>query len=98
MSELTIIGQSKNGYDVFVDLESSHAATHFNDCPMLLKTVEKFIPLIELNGEKVRIEVDTGGVVGKSDLVETNETDEIVYAMRPYRDRYSRFVNGGLGI
>lgn len=97
MSELTMIGKSKNGYDVSVDLESSHAAIHFNDSPKLFNVVKKVIPLIELDKEKVRVEIDVGEVVGTSDLVETHQGDEVVYAMRPYRDRYSRFVKNRLG-
>lgn len=92
MSELTVIGQSKNGCYVVVDLESSHAATHFNDSPKLFDAVKKAITLIELDKEKIRVEIDTGEYVGMSDLVETNQSDEIIYALRPYRDRYSRFV------
>lgn len=91
-----MIGKSKNGCDVFADLESSHAATHFNDSPKLFDAVKKVIPLIALDKEKVRVEIDTAEVVGTSDLVETHQGDEIVYAMRPYRDRYSRFVKNRL--
>lgn len=96
MSALTKIGKSKNGYEVFVDLETSHAATHFQDSPLLFNAVKKTLPLIELDEEKIRIEIDTGEVVGMSDLVETYPGEEIVYAMRPYRDRYSRFVKNRL--
>lgn len=96
MSELTSIGKSKSNHEVMVDLETSHAATHFQDSPMLFDAVKKALPLIELDEEKVRVEIDTGEVVGMSDLVETHPGDEIVYAMRPYRDRYSRFVKNRL--
>jgi hypothetical protein len=96
MSALAKIGKSKNGCEVFVDLETSHAATHFQDSPLLFDAVKKTLPLIELDGEKIRIEIDTGEVVGVSDLVETHPGDEIVYAMRPHRDRYSRFVKNRL--
>ncbi len=40
----------------------------------------------------IRIDNNMGEVVGKTDLVETDEQDEILYAMRPLRTQYSRFV------
>jgi hypothetical protein len=88
------IGTTKNGCRVYVDMELSHAATHFKDSPKLLDAVKKAIPNITATEEEIRIDIDTGVTAGNSDLVETNPDDEIVYAMRPFRDRYSRFVKG----
>lgn len=92
MGELTYLGVSKNNYKVFVDLESSHAATHFIDSPKLFEVVKESIPLVEILEDKVRVEYDTGIVVGDSDLVEIQSGDEVVYALRLHRDRHSKFV------
>lgn len=89
---MKFLGTSKNGMKVYVDMEKSHAATHFKDCPQLLDVVKRSIPKINIEGEELRIEFDTNEEVGRTDLVETNDTDEIVYALRLHRDRYSRFV------
>lgn len=88
----TFLGKTKNGKDVFVDLEKSNAATHFKDSPHLQKLVSEALGRIELHGEHIREEVDMGCVIGKAGVVETSENDEIIYALRPHRERYSRFV------
>ncbi len=85
-------GKTKNGFDVFVDMKESHASTHFAHHPKLFGFVKKTIPTIELTSDIVRIDRDMGEPVGTTDLVETNDTDEIVYALRPLRTQYSRFV------
>ncbi len=86
------IGKTKNGFEVYVDRDSSHAVTHFTDTPILLHLVKKFIPEFEMEGERKSVEFDAGEIIGFSDLVETGDTDEIVYALRPHRSLYSRFV------
>ena len=86
------LGKTKNGCAVYVDLETSHAVTHFADHPKLLGFLKRAIPTIDATTDKVRLEKDMGEDVGTTDVVETNEQDEIVYALRPLRTRYSRFV------
>ncbi len=87
-----LLGKTKNGIDVYVDMISSHAITHFSHHPKLLDAVKKSIPTLEVSGQISRTEIDTGEVVGTTDLVETGEGDEIFYAIRTLRDTYSRFV------
>lgn len=86
------LAKTKNGFDVYVDTESSHATTHFAHHPKLIDAVKGTIPSIETNEDVVRVEVDTGEEVGTTDLVETSEQDEIIYAKRPLRTQFSRFV------
>lgn len=87
------LGKTKNGFDVYVDMESSHAATHFAHQPELFGAVREVISSIDAEGNVVRVETDLGRVIGETDLVETTEQDEIVYARRPLRGvQYSRFV------
>ncbi len=85
-------GTTKNGCDVYVDTESSHAATHLADTPELFELVKETLPHSEPTGDYCVLEEDMGRVVGTSDRVETEEGDEVVYAMRPNRDNYTRFV------
>lgn len=94
MSDKLFLGNTQDGNAVYVDVKTSHAATHFQHHPALLETVQSLIPTLELAGNLVRIEVDTGVEVGHTDLVRTDEDDEIVYALRPRRTQYSRFVKG----
>ena len=90
------LGKTKNGMDVYVDEESSHASTHFVDTPKLLDSVKRIIPTIDLVENHVRFEKDTGEEVGNSALVETYPGDDILYALRPRRTEYSRFVKNKL--
>lgn len=86
------IGVTKNGYTVCVDLETSHASTHLADTPELLTLVQEALPSIVVDGEYTQYEHDFGRVIGESDLVETEDDDDVVYARRFQRDIYTRFV------
>ena len=83
---------SKNGVGVYWDNENSHAVTHFAHHPKLRAAAEKFISEIEIKNAFNRVEGDTGEIIGMSSLVETVNGDKIVYALRPLRKTYSRFV------
>lgn len=89
-----LLGETKNGHLVYLDLDYSHAVTHFEHHPQLRKAVGKIISTLEATEDLVRIEQDMGEPVGTTDLVETADGDEIVYAIRPRRQIYSRFVKG----
>ena len=86
------LGTTRNGHKVYVDLEHSHAITHFEKTPALLEAVKEIILTLTLKEGVVDIEKDLGRIVGLSDLVETAPGDDIVYAKRPRRVQYSRFV------
>lgn len=87
-----LLGKTKNGYDVYFDAKKSHALTHFNKTPKLIEYVKKLLPTIEATEDMIRLDSDMGEIVGNTDLIETDEGDEIVYAMRPLRAQFSRFV------
>ena len=88
------LGMMQDGSVAYVDVDTSHAITHFAHHPKLREAVERVIPTLEGGPEWVRIERDTGEMIGTTDLVETTEGDDIVYALRPRRQVYSRFVKG----
>lgn len=87
------IGMTKNNKHVYVDMEGPHAATHLADTPGLIELVKEFIAEIEIDQDSLCIDRDMGRVVGTSDLVETTDNDEIVYAKRINRNNYTRFVS-----
>jgi hypothetical protein len=87
-----LLGITKNGFEVYVDMETSHAVTHFKKTPKLIEVIKEIIPTLKVEEDMVRVNRDTGVVVGTTSLVETREGDEIVYALRPLRSYYSRFV------
>lgn len=84
---------SKNGQQVWYDSETSHATTHFVAQPELRQHVIGAVQNTDLTDDQdVYFQYDMGRVIGTSDLVETNEDGEIIYAKRVGRDVYTRFV------
>jgi hypothetical protein len=86
------ISNTKNGKKVYVDMTGSHAATHIGDTPGLLELVNEALTKIDAVDENIYLDMDMGREIGLSDLVETSEADEIVYAKRFNRTNYTRFV------
>lgn len=84
--------KSANGADVFIDLEHTNIGLHILENANLVELVKEAIERSELEGKKVALEVDLGRVVGTTSMVEITEQDEIVYAKRLDRDKYSKFV------
>lgn len=83
---------TKDGFKVYYDDEKSHAVTHFKKHPELFDLVIKALENHSFNNNETRFDVDMKQNVGMSDLVITDDKDEIIYAKRPLRDIYYRFV------
>lgn len=88
------ITKTKDGFDIYVDTELSHAATHLKTHPELFDLIKEILSKSDLPKDLNRFETDMGRVVGKMTLVETDEDDDIFYAKRPNREKYTRFVRG----
>ena len=84
--------KSANGVEVFTDLANTNIALHILENPDLVSLVKEAVGQSELEGEKVALETDLGRMVGETSMVEISEYDEIVYAKRLGRDKYSKFV------
>jgi hypothetical protein len=80
-----LIGKSKNGVSVTYDPVNSHAATHLKDTPQLKALVIEALQDMTLEDDTIMTDVDMGRVVGTTDVVKTDSTDEIVYGMRKNR-------------
>jgi hypothetical protein len=89
---LVLLGYSENRIAVWYDPLHSHAATHLADTPYLKRLAQEVISSTVLRGEPLWFETDMGKSVGTTSLVETDETDEIIYAKRLNRQTYSRFT------
>lgn len=87
-----LFAKSKNGIEVYLDTEQSHALTHFSHNPKLIEVVKKVISDLDILEKMICIEKQMDEYIGYTDLVETKDRDEIVYALRPLRSVYSRFV------
>jgi len=86
------IGKTRNNIDVYWDKQFSHAVTHFAHNQKLFDYTKKSIATINAQEDIIRVEKEMDEIVGTTDLVETNDQDEIIYAKRPLRKYYSRFV------
>ena len=86
------IGLSQNGERVYIDLQETKVGLHLAEAPQLRGLITEVIEQAELSGDNVAIEKDLGRIVGETTLVETDDNDEIVYAKRLQRDKYTRFV------
>jgi hypothetical protein len=60
--------------------------THFNDKPELKKLVITILSSRALTEPIVTMDVDMGKTIGTTDVVEVDDTDEIVYAIRIKRE------------
>ena len=86
------IAVSKNGKRIYADLGVGHAATHFADDVHLLDLVREVVRAKELDSSELKFEYVFDRIVGECDLQVVSENDDIVYAIRRQRDRYTKFV------
>lgn len=87
------LGTTADGMPVFLDYANTNIEYHLLETPDLIDLVREVLPSIQVSGEEqIVVERDLGRVVGTTNLVETTDSDEIVYAKRIGRDTYSRFA------
>lgn len=86
------VTHSRNQLPVYIDHGATKVALHIQEAPLLLELVKEVVAGSDLSGDNVALERDMGRIVGETTLVETSDTDEIVYAKRLQRDKYTRFV------
>lgn len=76
---------SKNGIKIYWDPINSHASTHFADTSNLRELVIEVLEGKELKAENLEFEIDMGRVVGTCDVIEVDDSDDVVYAFRKNR-------------
>lgn len=89
------IAQTGSGSQVYVDLIHSPAATHIASQPRLIELVKEVLASASIKGEQTSIEHDMGRLIGYDYVVETGDSDTIVYAKLIRSTSYSRFVKNG---
>lgn len=87
-----LVGQSRNGIDVHVNLIQSDIAKQISWQPHLLAFVREALGLATLRGGSVVIERDMGRPIGYSFVVPTTDTSKVFYAKLLRDDVYTRFV------
>ncbi len=80
------LATSKNDVQVIYDPEHSHAATHLEDTPGLKRLVQEVVGNLELTGQEIARHFDMGRVVGTCDVVDVDDSDEVVYGIRKNRE------------
>lgn len=86
------IATSLNGRMIFLNPAHTNIHLHVLENPQILSLVKEVVEQSVLEGENVAIEKDLGRVVGVTNCVTTDESDDIIYAKRKKRDTFSRFV------
>lgn len=81
-----------NGKQVYFDDSDSHTATHFSDTPQLKELLVEYLATQNFTDTEVIHEHDVGRIIGNTDMVATDDNDEIVYAKRKNRETYVSFV------
>jgi hypothetical protein len=85
MQTYELLCRSANGFDIIYRPQHSHTAAHFKDAPGLREIVSECLSSQELDGEIVAKDINMGRTIGETNVVETTEADEIVYAIRAKR-------------
>jgi hypothetical protein len=85
MTKHTFLVTSKNGKDIYYDPIHSHAATHFEDSTNLKDLVVEILKNKDLIEDNINFDIDMGRIVGTTDVVQTNDSDQVVYALRKNR-------------
>lgn len=87
------LGISADNKTVLLDCENTNVEYHLLETPNLIELVKEALPFLVVGDEdQAVLERDMGRVVGATNLVETIDDDEIVYAKRIGREKHSRFV------
>jgi hypothetical protein len=76
---------SKDGKQVYFDPIHSHAATHFADTPQLRELVIEVLKNRDIANNELEFGIDMGRTVGTCDVVDTDDSNDIVYVIRKSR-------------
>lgn len=90
-----LIGQTRNGIPVYVDLIHSHVANHIAQQPRLLGLLAEALQKTKLHDTKASVEHDMRRTIGYSFIVKTTGSDSIFYAKLLRDDTYIRFIKNG---
>ena len=86
MSNEELLCITANNMKVVFDPTNSHASTPFKDSPVLKKLTVVLLENMDIEGDLIAKDFDMKRTVGNTDVVDINEKDEVVYAMRKHRE------------
>jgi len=87
-----LIGQSRNGIQVYTQLIGSPAGARIAKQPQLLTLAKELFTKVALRGPEVRLEYDMNRPVGYDFVVETSDKDIVFYGRLLKDEVYTRFV------
>jgi len=87
-----LFATTKNGHSIWFDSQTSHAATHFDENPELPRHIKDILSDLSPTDDGIYEEIKFDHPIGMTDLVTTDNTDDIVYARRAGREVYTRFT------
>ena len=90
-----LIGQSRNGIQVYVQLIGSPAGECISRQPQLLSLAKEMFANVTLSGSDINLEYDVNRPIGYDFTVETTDKDAILYGRLLRDDVYTRFVKNG---
>jgi hypothetical protein len=85
MKNIEMLCISKDEKNIYYDTERSHAATHFADTPGLRDLVIEVLGKRIVAGNDLWFTTALDTVIGTSDVVDVDESDDIIYAIRKNR-------------
>lgn len=90
-----LIGQSRNGMQIHVQLIGSPAGENVARHPQLLSLAKELFAQITLHGAEINMEYDMDRPIGYTFTVETTDRDTVFYGRLLKDDVYTRFVKNG---
>ena len=91
------VATTQNGSTIYVDLIRSQAAINISRQPNLLNLVKELLETTTINKHNplIHLERDMGRDIGYNYVVETKETDTILYGQLLRDETFTRFVKNG---
>ncbi len=90
-----LIGQSRNGIPIHVQLIGSQAGASIARQPQLLSLAKEMFAKVTLHNAEISLEYDMDRQVGYNFVIETSDKDVVFYGRLLKDDIFTRFVKSG---
>jgi hypothetical protein len=90
-----LVGHTKNGVAVYIDLINSQAAPHIAAHPHLLGLASQALGQITAKGPRLKVEHNLQRAIGYENVVKTPAGEKVLYARLVNDELYSRFTRKG---
>jgi len=87
-----IVGVSRNGCELYVNLIQSSAGRYLSRQPHLISMIREVLATMKLADHDILVEQDMGRVIGNTNVVVTSEKDNVFYAQPAKKTISYRFV------